>query len=122
MKGLRSDYLPSFFNFYFFFLLTAKNLAKGLGSGQEFDRLLKKEFSIQILILRRDIERIFSPMLYTLIFLFFTGSLICCFFISLKLFSKCNFIYEVHSFETYIRLSVCMLIWYILFFAKILLN
>ena len=31
MKGLRSDYLPSFFNFYFFFLLTAKNLAKGLG-------------------------------------------------------------------------------------------
>jgi hypothetical protein len=40
----------------------------------------------------------------------------------LKLFSKCNFIYEAHSFETYIRLSVCMLMWYILFSAKIILN
>ena len=67
--------LAILFQFLPFLSINGKEFSKRARSGQEFDRLLKKEFSIQILILKRDIERIFSPELYTLIFIFFLHGL-----------------------------------------------
>jgi hypothetical protein len=75
MKGLRSDYLPSFFNFYFFFLLTAKNLAKGLGQARNSIVYWRKNSRYKYWFWDGILREYFSRVIYTNFFLFFLQGL-----------------------------------------------